>query len=205
WPFPAGFGMVMSIFSSPSYRRFGGAALVIHKILANFAEEFFRVSAVPQFVIVCALTPAFTAAAITDEKERKTLDFLLVTDMSAREIIFGKLGARVGILCTFVLAGLPIVSLIQFFGGIDPRYVLIAAAMTPGTSLTLAALGVACSVAMPRTRESVVLTYALQAAYVYVSYWWWWNAVFRPLIITPFGTTSAPSIWAEPADVFAAG
>ena len=29
--------------------------------------------------------------AITDEKERKTLVFLLVTDLSGREILFGKL------------------------------------------------------------------------------------------------------------------
>ena len=77
-------------------------------------------------LVVVALTPAFTAAAITDEKERKTLDFLLVTDLSTREIVFGKLAARAGALFTLVLAGLPILSLIQFFGGIEGKNVVVS-------------------------------------------------------------------------------
>jgi ABC-type transport system involved in multi-copper enzyme maturation permease subunit len=202
--FLVGLAIVLFMFFSAYYRRFQGRALVNPKVLADFAEEFFWVYAVTQFVIACALTPAFTAAAITDEKERKTLDFLLVTDMSAREIVFGKLGARVGILFTFVLAGLPILSLIQFFGGIDPRFVLIAAAMTLVTIVSLSALGIACSVALPRTREAVVLAYALPVAYLFVSRWWWWNAVVRPTVFTG-GPGTATSPWADVANVFVAG
>src|SRR5947207_6482475 len=177
--FLVGLAVVLLMFFSASSRRFQGT-VVSPKVLADFAEEFFWVYAVTQFVIVCALTPAFTAAAITDEKERKTLDFLLVTDMSAREIVLGKLGARVGVLVTFALAGLPILSLIQFFGGVDPRLVLIAAAMTLVSIVSLAAVSVACSVALPRTREAVVLAYAIPAAYVYLSFAWWWHAAFAP-------------------------
>src|SRR5262245_2844405 len=86
--FLAGLGLVLFMFFSSYYSRFRGAAVVNPKVLAGFAEDFFWVYAVAQFVIVCVLTPSFTAAAITDEKERKTLDFLLVTDLSAREIVF---------------------------------------------------------------------------------------------------------------------
>src|SRR5581483_5112725 len=114
--------------------------------------------------------------------------------------------ARVGVLCTFVLAGLPILSLVQFFGGIDPRYVLIAAAMTLVSVVSLSALGVACSVALPRTRDAVVLTYAVPAAYLYVSYWAWWNTVMRPMIgAAVLGGTGAGSVWATPVEWFAAG
>jgi ABC-type transport system involved in multi-copper enzyme maturation permease subunit len=169
--FLVGLALILFMFFSAYYQRFQGKALVNPKVLATFAEEFFWVYAVAQFVIVCALTPAFTAAAITDEKERKTLDFLLVTDMSAREIIFGKLGARVGVLCMFVLAGLPILSLIQFFGGVDPRYVLIAAVMTLVTIVSLSAVSIACSVALSRTRDAVVLAYALPVVYLLASGW----------------------------------
>lgn len=203
--FLLGLGFVLFMFFSSTYSRFRGATLVNPKILAGFAEDFFWVYATTQFVIVCVLTPAFTAAAITDEKERKTLDFLLVTAMSAREIIVGKLGARVGVLVTFVLAGLPVLSLIQFFGGIDPRFVLIAAAMTLASILSLSALGVACSVALPRTREAVVLTYALPAGYLYVSYWAWWNAVLWPTIAARGGGAALPGVWTDLAEVVAAG
>lgn len=204
--FLAGLAGVLFLFFSNSYRQFGRAALADRDVLSRFAENFFYVYAVTQFVIVCALTPAFTAAAITDEKERKTLDFLLVTDLSAREIVFGKLGARVGVLGTFVLAGLPILSMIQFFGGIDPRFVLIAGVVTLVSILSLSAVGVACSVALPRTREAVVLTYALPAGYVYVSYWVWWNAVLRPTP-TAWGTVASPSpsVWTGLVEAFADG
>ena len=96
---------------------------VVHpSVLTRFAENFFWVYSVTQFLVVCALTPAYTAAVITDEKERKTLDFLLVTTLTGREILFGKLAARLGALLTFVLAGLPVVALMQFFGGIEPAF-----------------------------------------------------------------------------------
>lgn len=204
--FLVGVAFVLFLFFTASYSRFRGAALVDPKLLAGFAEDVFWVYAVAQFVIVCVLTPAFTAAAVTDEKERKTLDFLLVTDLSAREIVFGKLGARVGVLCMFVLAGVPILSLVQFFGGIDPRAVLVAAAVTLVSIVSLAALGVACSVALPRTREAVVLAYAVPAAYVYVSYWAWWNVVMLPMIgMGIFGGNGTSFDWTGPVEAFAAG
>jgi ABC-type Na+ efflux pump permease subunit len=142
---------------------------VAPQVLASFAEEFFWAYAVTQFLVVAALTPALTAAAITDEKERKTLDFLLVTDLSPREIVFGKLASRAGVLFTLVLAGLPVVSLIQFFGGIDPQLPLAAAGVTLATVASLAAVAVACSALVGRTRDAVVLAYGLPVAYLILS------------------------------------
>ena len=96
---------------------------------------------VVQFILVCVLTPAAVAGAIADEKERRTLEFLLATDLRDREILFGKLAARVGSLLLFLLAGLPVLGLMQFFGGIDPDLVLAGFAATFATVLTLAAAG----------------------------------------------------------------
>ncbi|MBA4188006.1 MAG: hypothetical protein C0467_08300 [Planctomycetaceae bacterium] len=144
---------------------------VVHpSVLTRFAENFFWVYSVTQFLVIATLTPAFTAATITDEKERKTLHFLLVTDLTGREIVFGKLAARIGALLTLVIAGLPIVSLMQFFGGIEPRLLLVSLSMTISTVLSLSALSVAASVLMARTRDAVLLAYALPVAYLYLSF-----------------------------------
>src|SRR5262249_54137442 len=88
--------------------------------MARMAEAYFQVYMVVQFIMVCLLTPASVAGAITDEKGRRPLEFLLATDLRDREILFGKLASRVGSLLLFLLAGLPILGLVQFFGGIDP-------------------------------------------------------------------------------------
>ena len=166
---------------------------VVHpSVLTRFAEDFFWVYVVTQFLAVALLTPAFTAAAITDEKERKTLDFLLVTDLSGREIVFGKLASRVGALLTFVLAGLPVVALMQFFGGIEPRLLFLTVGMTLLTVVSLSAISVCVSVLLSRTRDAVMLAYALPAAYVFFS--------LQALAVTRRG-----SDWRELAEYFAMG
>ena len=117
------------------------------------------------------------AGAIADEKERRTLEFLLATDLRDREILFGKLASRVGSLLLFLLAGLPILGLMQFFGGIDPDLVLAGFAATFATVLSLAAVGIAASVLSRKVRDAIALTYLVAIAYVLVSF-----IVFAPRV-----------------------
>src|SRR5438128_2187735 len=53
--------------------------------LAVFAETFFYTFMIVQFLAVAILTPAYVAGAIAEEKERRTLEFLLATDLDDRE------------------------------------------------------------------------------------------------------------------------
>src|SRR5437763_113481 len=76
-----------------------------------------------------------------------------------RVILFGKLAARVGSLLLFLLAGLPILGLMQFVGGIDPDLVLAGFAATFATVLPLAAVGIAASVMSRKVRDAIALTY----------------------------------------------
>ena len=127
--------------------------------MSRLAEKYFIAYMVVQFILVCLLTPAAVAGAIADEKERRTLEFLLATDLRDREILFGKLASRVGALLLFLLAGVPVLSAIQFFGGIEPDLVLAGFAATFTTVLVLAAVSIAASVLAKRARDAIVLTY----------------------------------------------
>ncbi|MCE9561048.1 MAG: ABC transporter permease [Planctomycetes bacterium] len=161
---------VLGLFYSDWHRDLSTNRGVVHpSVLTRFAENFFWVYSATQFLIIATLTPAFTAGAITDEKERKTLHFLLVTDLTGREIVFGKLAARIGALLTLVIAGLPIVSFLQFFGGIEPLLLLVSVSMTSISVVSLTAVSMAASVLMARTRDALLLAYAVPAAYVYLS------------------------------------
>jgi hypothetical protein len=113
-----------------------------YKQQAKLAQEFFFAFAVVQFVAVVLLTPAYVAGGIAEEKEKRTLEFLLATDLRGREIVFGKLLARLGNLGLFVMTGLPVLSLMQFFGGIDPGMLLSSFAVTALTACSLAGLGI---------------------------------------------------------------
>jgi len=170
WAFLLILVSVLGVFYTSWRNRLDSPGGVVHpSVLTRFAENFFWVYSVTQLLIIATITPAFTAAAITDEKERKTLHFLLVTDLTGREIVFGKLAARVGALLTLVIAGLPIVSFMQFFGGIEPLFLLISVSMTFVSVVSLTAVSMAASVLMSRTRDALLLAYAVPGAYMYCS------------------------------------
>ena len=91
-----------------SHRGYG--ATVRPSEMAGFANSFFEAFAAVQFTVALLLTPAYVAVSISDEKERRTLEFLLATDLRNREIIFGKLAARTANLLMYVLAGMPVLA-----------------------------------------------------------------------------------------------
>src|SRR2546427_357840 len=78
------------------------------------------------------------AGAIAEEKDRRTLDYLLASDLSNAEIVFGKLLSRLAYLALIMLTGLPFLSLLQLLGGVDPSLVVVGLVVTLMTMLSLA-------------------------------------------------------------------
>src|SRR4029453_8785013 len=108
-----------------------------------------------------------------DEKERRTFEFMLATDLRDREILFGKLATGVGSLMLLLAAGLHMLGMLHFFGGLDPALVLAAFAATIIVVLSLAALGIAASVLSRKARDAIALTYLVAVAYVVLSILIW--------------------------------
>jgi ABC-type transport system involved in multi-copper enzyme maturation permease subunit len=137
--------------------------------ITAFAERFFATLLVVQFVLITLLTPAYTAGAITDEKERRTLEFILTTDLHDREIVLGKLGSRLLNLAFLLLVGLPILGLLQLLGGIDPGLVVAGFASTAVTMVSMAGVSILCSVLFRKSRDAIVLAYLAILAYFAVA------------------------------------
>src|SRR5207237_8910103 len=127
--------------------------------MARFAEAFFYAFMSVQFTVVGVLTPAYTAGAIAEEKERRTLEFLLATDLRNREIILSKLLSRMANITLLVMAGLPILSFLQFLGGVDPNLVLAGFAATGLTMVSLAGLSLLNSVLTKLPPAAISATY----------------------------------------------
>ena len=92
--------------------------------MAEFGESFMLAFLFVQIVAVVLLTPVYAGAAITEEKERRSLDFLLSSPLLGREIILGKLLARLVFVFSVLIAGLPVLLFTTFFGGVDPERLL---------------------------------------------------------------------------------
>ena len=151
--------------------------------LSRFATQFFYTFEVIQFLVVVLLTPAYVAGAIADEKERKTLEFLLATDLRNREIVFGKMAARVANLLMYILAGLPVMAFLQLFGGIDPELLLVGTLVAVVSVVGLAALGTYFSCVLKKPRDAIALTYLVAAVFAVSTF-------FAPLFL--FGLSMSP-------------
>jgi ABC-type transport system involved in multi-copper enzyme maturation permease subunit len=135
--------------------------------MAATGQAIFLTIAVFQAVAVLVLTPALVAGAVADEKQRKTLPYLMASRLSGTEIILGKLLSRflhVGIL---LAVGLPVMSLISLFGGVEPALVLLVYAGTLSTAWFLAALAILVSTLSRRPREANAQVYILELAWLF--------------------------------------
>jgi ABC-type transport system involved in multi-copper enzyme maturation permease subunit len=137
--------------------------------VAEFGSGFFVTFLSLQLAAVFVLTPALTATAIAEEKERRTLEYLLATDLENREIVLGKLASRLLAMLLLLISGLPVLSFVQFLGGVDPNLVLAGFAATAVTALSLGSLGVLNSVHSARPRGAVFSTYVVAGGYLVVS------------------------------------
>jgi ABC-type transport system involved in multi-copper enzyme maturation permease subunit len=175
---------------------FTGAALDGHA-LADFANSFFLAFLIVQFVAACLLTPACTAPALPDDRESKTLEFLFTTDLHSREIVLGLATARLANLMLLLLTGLPVLALMQFLGGIDPRLLLAGFAFTGLTMLSLTGLAIVVAVYARNPRQAVVRTYLAALAYLVAAQLSWL------LLLPVLGWASYPSTatWSSPLEV----
>ena len=129
--------------------------------MARISEQFAFTLFMIQNLAVMILTPAYLASAIAEEAERKTLDLLFATQLSNTEIILGKLTSRLIHLIGFVLAGFPILALIQFWGGID---MLLIAGNLVNTILNIISVGSFCLLVSTLCRtvtRAVMISYAV--------------------------------------------
>jgi ABC-type polysaccharide/polyol phosphate export permease len=117
--------------------------------------------------LALALTPALVARVVADEKQRKTLHYLLASRLTSPEIALGKLLVRMLYLAVLLGVSLPVLSLLVLMGGIDPRLVLLACVATFTTAWFLAALSIWVSTIARRVREASFIAYGLEALWLF--------------------------------------
>lgn len=132
---------------------------------AVLAETFFSIFMCVQLGTVMLLTPAYVAGSIADEKDRKTLEFMLATDLNNHEIVLSKLLSRLANMTSLLLTGLPILSILQLVGGVDVELMLAGFAGTGLTMLGVGSVSILCSVLFQRPRDAIGFSYLCLVAY----------------------------------------
>lgn len=150
---------------------------------SNFAAQFFAVFTWVQMFAVVVLGPALTAGTIAQERERRTLECLFASDLRDTEIVFSKFFSRVLHIVYLVLAGLPVLALASWLGGIDPQYLALVFLLAASTMFTVAAVSILVSVRARSAREAITGAYVILFA-------WWVLPLLVGIYISPlFGLT----------------
>lgn len=127
------------------------------RLLQNMTEtgqRLFRAVTLIQVVLVLLIAPTITAGMTTNEKERKTFDFLRVTTISPWMYITGCFLSTVFYVTLALVCALPLLSLAFLYGGIGKHDVLVALARLLSVSMALSAFGLYVSSIRDRTRTA---------------------------------------------------
>jgi ABC-type transport system involved in multi-copper enzyme maturation permease subunit len=123
--------------------------------------------ATAQSIAVLVLTPALVAGVIADEKQRKTLHYLLSSDLGSGEIVVGKLASRLLSIGVYLFLALPVLSIVSFLGGIDPNDVLLLYLASGSTAFLIGSYAIVVSVHARRPREAVTSVYVAELAWLF--------------------------------------
>ena len=110
-------------------------------------------------LLVVALAPAFTAGAISLEREKQTLDMLATTPVSSLSIVVGKLFSALTYLFILIFASIPLTAIVFMFGGVAPDDVARGYAVLLATALGLGSVGIFFSALIKRTQAATIISY----------------------------------------------
>ncbi|MEM7112321.1 MAG: ABC transporter permease subunit [Chloroflexota bacterium] len=112
-----------------------------------------------QVFLVIFIAPAFTAGAISGEKERQTYDLLRTTLLSADSFVLGKLVSALSYVVLLILASIPLQSISFLLGGLSLEELLISQALVLMAAVTFALFGLYCSSRMKTTLGAIIAAY----------------------------------------------
>jgi len=126
--------------------------------LATFGAILFQILAPLQLALAVFFAALSAASAVARDKDRRTLDLLLLTDISNSELVLGRLVAS--LLGVFVLlaAAIPLFMLALLFGGVSPGQVARVEAVTLVSVLAAGSLGSTLAFWREKTFQTLALT-----------------------------------------------
>ncbi|HEX8234558.1 MAG TPA: ABC transporter permease subunit [Abditibacteriaceae bacterium] len=114
-----------------------------------------------QFVLVLVLLPGLAAGALAQERERQTLEPLLLSPLTPLQIVWGKAVGVLAFTGLLLLATVPLTSLCFLLGGVSPDMVVAAYVGLLGLAAFITAFGLYCSARWQSATQATVACYAL--------------------------------------------
>ncbi|MCZ7643943.1 MAG: ABC transporter permease subunit [Planctomycetota bacterium] len=125
------------------------------------ARTLFRIFGQGQLVLLSVLSPAFSASAMTMEKEKRALDLLLTSPIEPGTILMGKYLSSVLYLILLVFSTIPIVSVCMWLPGLDTDQIAGLYTLLVSVAISFGMIGLTCSTFFARSQVSLSITYLI--------------------------------------------
>ena len=192
--------LLLSCFTSIIYYAFvadssgpGGAP-----DMASLGQVIFISVVLIEIFMVTFITPAFTAGAISGERERKTYELLRTTLLPAHRLVAGKLVSALTYMFLLILAAVPLESLSFVLGGVVVEELALALVLLLVTAFAFAVVGMFFSSLVRTTLVATVLTYAtalLSTIGIPVLFVILAPVLMEPAITSLYGYGTSPRPW----------
>jgi ABC-type transport system involved in multi-copper enzyme maturation permease subunit len=138
---------------------------------AQMGQMFFAFFCVFSATAMAVLGPVLTSTAISSERLGKTLHVLLMTPITAWQIISGKLFSRLLVALTLIGLSLPALALVRLLGGVELGQMVGIVCLCVATVMATASIGLLLSTFMNRAYAVILLSYAVMLLlYVFVPF-----------------------------------
>ena len=114
-----------------------------------------------ELLLIIFIAPAFTAGAVTSERERKTYDLLQITLLPRPSFVIGKLESALSYIFLLLLAAIPLQSIAFLFGGVSETELILAFIILAVAAITLGTVGLFFSTLVDRTLTASVRAYTV--------------------------------------------
>lgn len=138
-----------------------------------------------QVFLVIFIGPAFTAGAISGEKERQTYDLLRTTLLTSNNFVAGKLFSALSYVFLLILAAVPLQSIAFLLGGVAPIELLLSQVLLLVAAVVFALYGLFVSSRMRTTLSASVVTFAGSLFFT----------IGLPVIVLIFGSVLGPLLF----------
>jgi ABC-type transport system involved in multi-copper enzyme maturation permease subunit len=147
--------MVELIMERNTYSGLGGSSTYAG---ASIGQGIFAALLMLETLQVAFLAPSATAGAISLEREKQTLELLVVTPISSIAIVLGKLLSALVYVWLLIAASIPLTAVVFVYGGVAPDDVLRGYIVLIVTALGLGSFGLFCSSLVKRTQAATAIT-----------------------------------------------
>lgn len=109
--------------------------------IARFGQLVFQIFSVVQLAMMLFFCVLFAAGNVSQEKDRRTMLLLLMTDLRDRELVIGKLCASLLLPGVLLATSIPVFALVQLMGGVSSAQIACVIAISAAAGLAAGSWG----------------------------------------------------------------